>query len=371
MTDGTERAIIALGSNIERERNLPEAIRMLRRQSHIDVEAVSRLYESPSVGGPDDAPDFFNVAALVSTRLDPVGLRRVLRGIEEILGRERGDDPDAPRPIDLDIVYYGDGRFDFDGWEIPDPDAATAAHVAIPVAEVAPDWINPVDGRTMGRIAEQIDPGEVRPVMAIQLNTPYAPRAPEDFDDVVDVYAPRLEGLVRQQLIEIGEDPDREGLARTPLRVAKAMDFLTSGYTTSLEEVVNDAVFDAEGAEEMVVVKDIEFYSMCEHHMLPFFGKATVAYLPKGKIIGLSKVARIVDVFARRLQVQERLTNQVADAMIDILDPHGVAVVMEGRHLCMMMRGVQKQESAMITSAMRGTFRTDPRTRNEFLDLAR
>ncbi|HZJ48083.1 MAG TPA: GTP cyclohydrolase I FolE [Acidimicrobiia bacterium] len=207
--------------------------------------------------------------------------------------------------------------------------------------------------------------------MAIQLNNPYSPRAPEDFDDVVDVYAPKFEGLVREQLIEIGEDPDREGLARTPLRVAKAMDFLTSGYSTSLEEVVNDAVFDAEGGEEMVIVKDIEFYSMCEHHMLPFFGKVAVAYLPKGRIIGLSKVARIVDVFARRLQVQERLTNQVADALTDILDPYGVAVVMEGRHLCMMMRGVQKQESAMVTSAMRGTFKDDPRTRNEFLDLVR
>ncbi|MEA2009561.1 MAG: GTP cyclohydrolase I FolE [Actinomycetota bacterium] len=207
--------------------------------------------------------------------------------------------------------------------------------------------------------------------MAIQLSTPYSPRAPEDFDDVVDVYAPKLESLVRQQLVEIGEDPEREGLVRTPLRVAKAMDFLTSGYSTSLDEVVNNAVFDAEGAEEMVLVKDVEFYSMCEHHMLPFFGKAAVAYLPKGKIIGLSKIARIVDVFARRLQVQERLTNQVADALTDILDPHGVAVVMEGRHLCMMMRGVQKQESAMITSAMRGTFKDDSRTRNEFLDLAR
>ncbi|MEN8240215.1 MAG: GTP cyclohydrolase I FolE [Actinomycetota bacterium] len=176
-----------------------------------------------------------------------------------------------------------------------------------------------------------------------------------------------MEEIVRNQLLEIGEDPGREGLARTPLRVAKAMDFLTSGYTTSLQEVVNDAIFDAEGASEMVVVRDVEYYSMCEHHMLPFFGKATIAYLPKGKIIGLSKVARILDVFARRLQVQERLTNQVADAMEEILDPYGVGVVLEGKHLCMMMRGVQKQESNMATSAMRGTFRTDPRTRSEFL----
>jgi GTP cyclohydrolase I len=171
--------------------------------------------------------------------------------------------------------------------------------------------------------------------------------------------------------MEIGEDPDREGLVRTPLRVAKAMDFLTNGYATSLNEVVNNAVFDAEDADEMVLVKDIEFYSMCEHHMLPFFGKAAVAYIPKGKIIGLSKVARVVDLFARRLQVQERLTNQVADAIVEILDPLGVGVVMEGQHLCMMMRGVQKQDSSTVTSAMRGTFKRDPRTRSEFIDLVR
>jgi GTP cyclohydrolase I len=207
--------------------------------------------------------------------------------------------------------------------------------------------------------------------MAIQLSSPHYTRAPADFDDTSDVYAPRFESLVRQQLTELGEDPDREGLQRTPLRVAKALDFLTSGYTTSLDEVVNNAIFDAEGAQEMVLVKDIEFYSMCEHHMLPFFGKAAVAYLPKGSIIGLSKIARIVDLYSRRLQVQERLTNQVADAVGEILDPHGVAVVMEGKHFCMMMRGVQKQESSMVTSAMRGSFQNDARTRSEFLDLVR
>jgi GTP cyclohydrolase I len=136
-----------------------------------------------------------------------------------------------------------------------------------------------------------------------------------------------------------------------------------------LDEVLNDAIFEAEETDEMVVVKEIEFYSMCEHHMLPFFGKAAVAYLPKGNIIGLSKIARIVDLFARRLQVQERLTNQIADAIVEVLDPHGVAVVLEGSHFCMMMRGVQKQGSAMVTSAMRGTFKSDARTRSEFLDL--
>ncbi len=183
-----------------------------------------------------------------------------------------------------------------------------------------------------------------------------------------EVYDPYLEGLIEQILVRLGEDPRREGLRRTPLRVAKALDFLTSGYTTSVADVVNNAIF-AESSEEMVIVKDIEFYSLCEHHMLPFFGKAHIGYLPKGKVIGLSKVARIVDVFARRLQVQERLTNQIADALMEILEPQGVAVVLEASHFCMMMRGVQKQNSLTVTSAMRGLFRRDARTRSEFLEL--
>ncbi|MDJ0923311.1 MAG: GTP cyclohydrolase I FolE [Acidimicrobiia bacterium] len=205
----------------------------------------------------------------------------------------------------------------------------------------------------------------------MRLAQPYDSRGPEEFDQAGDVYAPALEAIVRAQLLEIGENPDREGLVRTPLRVSKALDFLTNGYATSLSEVVNNAVFDAEGADEMVLVKDVEFYSMCEHHMLPFFGKAAVAYIPRGKIIGLSKVARVVDLYARRLQVQERLTNQVADAISKILEPRGVGVVIEGQHLCMMMRGVQKQDSSTITSAMRGNFKEDPRTRSEFIDLVR
>ncbi len=185
-----------------------------------------------------------------------------------------------------------------------------------------------------------------------------------------EVYDVKKESLVRSMLGEIGEDPDREGLRRTPLRVAKAMDFLTSGYEQSAEEIIKKALF-AEDVKEMVVVRDIEFYSMCEHHMLPFFGHAHVGYLPNGKVVGLSKVARVVDVFARRLQVQERLTNQVADAMMEHLGAHGVAVVMEASHTCMMMRGVQKQRSTTVSSAMRGTFETDPRTRSEFMSFIR
>lgn len=183
-----------------------------------------------------------------------------------------------------------------------------------------------------------------------------------------ETYDPRKEALVRNMLLEIGEDPNREGLRRTPLRVAKAMDFLTSGYEQSAEEIIKGAVFE-EDVKEMVVVRDIEFYSMCEHHMLPFFGHAHVGYLPNGKVVGLSKIARVVDVFARRLQVQERLTSQVADALMEHLGAHGVAVVMEASHTCMMMRGVQKQRSTTVSSAMRGAFDEDHRTRAEFMSF--
>jgi GTP cyclohydrolase IA len=176
--------------------------------------------------------------------------------------------------------------------------------------------------------------------------------------------------LVRRQLELIGEDPDREGLLRTPHRVAAAMSWLTRGYEMNVQEVIGRGVFDAEGASNMVMVRDIELYSLCEHHMLPFFGKAHVAYIPNGKIVGLSKLPRVVEVFARRLQVQERLTEQIASAIDEALSPQGVGVVIEAYHLCMMMRGVEKQNSKTITSAVRGLFRSDPRTREEFLTLA-
>ena len=183
-----------------------------------------------------------------------------------------------------------------------------------------------------------------------------------------EVYDPEKEGLIRNLLSSLGEDPNREGLRRTPLRVAKAMDFLTSGYHATVDEVIKGAVF-TEDCREMVVVRGIEFYSLCEHHMLPFFGHAHVAYLPKGKVVGLSKIARVVDVFARRLQVQERMTQQIAETLYECLNPDGVAVVAEARHLCMMMRGVEKQNSVATTSAMMGVFRDDEKTRGEFLNL--
>jgi GTP cyclohydrolase I len=179
-----------------------------------------------------------------------------------------------------------------------------------------------------------------------------------------------MQDLVRRILTELGEDPAREGLTQTPRRVEKSLKFLTSGYAVDIRALINNALFSVDYSE-MVIVKDIDYYSLCEHHLLPFFGKCHVAYLPREKVIGLSKLPRIVDAFARRLQVQERLTNEIAETILDAIDPLGVGVVMEGTHLCMAMRGVEKQNSFAITSAMLGSFREDARTRTEFLNLIR
>jgi GTP cyclohydrolase I len=177
-----------------------------------------------------------------------------------------------------------------------------------------------------------------------------------------------MRDLIRQLLAELGENPDREGLADTPTRVDKSLRFLTSGYRADVDQVLNGALFTVDYSE-MVIVKDIDFFSLCEHHLLPFFGKCHIAYIPRHKVIGLSKIPRLVDVFARRLQIQERLTNEIAQTLEEKIDPLGVAVVMEATHLCMAMRGVEKQNSFAVTSAMLGAFRNSARTRNEFLEL--
>jgi GTP cyclohydrolase I len=177
-----------------------------------------------------------------------------------------------------------------------------------------------------------------------------------------------MQDLVRNLLAALGEDPDREGLVNTPTRVEKALTFLTSGYRADIDQVLNNALFTVDYSE-MVIVKDIDFYSLCEHHLLPFFGKCHVAYIPSNRVIGLSKIPRLVDVFARRLQVQERLTSQVAEVIREKISPLGVAVVVEATHLCMSMRGVEKQNSFAVTSAMHGAFRSNARTRMEFLEL--
>jgi GTP cyclohydrolase IA len=206
-------------------------------------------------------------------------------------------------------------------------------------------------------------------------------KSPEPFDERMVVLDPSGDGprpdeegtiaaRMRDILIALGEDPRREGLLRTPLRAQKALQFLTSGYTTDLDEIVNNALFKVE-YDEMVIVKDIEFFSLCEHHLLPFYGKAHVAYLPDGRVIGLSKIPRVVDAFARRLQVQERMTQQIAESIQEVLKPRGVGVILEAQHFCMMMRGVEKQHSGTVTSAMLGAFRENKETRDEFLSLVR
>jgi GTP cyclohydrolase I len=177
-----------------------------------------------------------------------------------------------------------------------------------------------------------------------------------------------MEELIRELLKKMGENPEREGLKKTPARASRMFDFLTSGYRTSLDSIINGAIFE-EDYDEMVCVTDIRFYSLCEHHLLPFFGKAHVGYIPDGRLIGLSKIPRIVDMFAQRLQLQERLTQQIAQCLADVLKPKGVGVVLEAEHLCMQMRGVEKQDSFAITSAMRGVFKENARTRSEFMSL--
>ncbi len=179
-----------------------------------------------------------------------------------------------------------------------------------------------------------------------------------------------MEALIRQLILELGEDPDREGLVKTPLRVEKSLRFLTSGYATNVDQVLNGALF-AVDYSEMVIVRDIDFFSLCEHHLLPFFGKCHVAYIPSGRVVGLSKIPRLVEIFSRRLQIQERLTAQIAETIDDKIQPLGVAVVIEATHLCMSMRGVEKQNSFAVTSAMLGAFRDNARTRMEFLELVK
>ncbi len=248
----------------------------------------------------------------------------------------------------------------------PEPNPVTAPKRA-PSAPTMGATLKPaVSGRVAaGPTAGQADS---EPVAATEVHVRSSPHlihpAEPEFDEVGDT---QLDHLVAELLTALGEDVTREGMLRTPQRVERSLRFLMSGYDVSVDQIINEALFTAE-ASDMVVVKDIEFYSLCEHHMLPFFGKAHIAYIPGKKILGLSKFARVVDVFARRMQVQERMTSQIADALVEVLEPAGLAVVTEASHLCMMMRGVEKQGSTTRTASMRGVFKSDARTRQEFLD---
>jgi len=355
-----KQAFVIFGSNLDPSHNLGAALKALRARSELVVLRTSPIYRSKSLGG--DYPDFLNAAVLVETSLDPGQLRRVFREIEAALGRERSSDPNAPRTIDLDLALYDELVLEVGGVRLPDPEIFKHAHVVVPLAALAPAHRVPGDGRSLAEVADAIGTREIAAVAVTDL--PEATRR----EWGTGAAGGGKEQLVRSLLSEIGEDPDREGLAKTPLRVSQALEFLTSGYHISIDEVLNQALFESPG-DEMVVVREIEFYSLCEHHLLPFYGRAHIGYLPRQHVVGVSKIARLVDVFARRLQVQERLVCDVADALMEALQPHGVGVVMDAVHLCMLMRGVQKQNSSMVTNAMRGTFRSDPRTRGEFLSV--
>ena len=215
----------------------------------------------------------------------------------------------------------------------------------------------------------QLSKTEIAELKALETRPPREAK-PDMGDSIGRPSQEKAEAIYREMLAFVGEDPGREGLLRTPHRVVEALKFLTTGYDKNVQDLLNGAIFH-EDYDDMVVVKDIEFYSLCEHHMLPFYGKVHVAYIPNGKIVGLSKIPRLVDMFARRLQVQERLTTQIAEALEEALDPKGVAVVVEGAHMCMLMRGVQKQDARMVTSHVMGAFRTDRATRQEFMSLVK
>jgi GTP cyclohydrolase I len=378
------RVFIALGSNIDGERHLPEAVRRLALYCRLLV--VSPVYESAPVGTTDQ-PNFLNAAALIETSLTAAELKaQVLQRIEQELGRVRTADKNAARTIDLDIALFGDQVLQVGARHIPDPDILKYAHIAVPLADLAPQQRHPETGQTLSDIAHHLTSSQLVPRPDIILYSQEPNRIgdtkmptmkvnPHDYDafrnDMLDVPEQEctegIECAVRDILNAIGEDVNREGLVSTPGRVARMYEELTAGYHVDPVRLINDAIFEVH-YDEMVIVTDIDYYSLCEHHLLPFMGKAHVAYIPDGKVIGLSKIPRIVEMFARRLQLQERMTQQIAEFLNDTLHPQGVAVVAEGVHMCAAMRGVKKANARMVTSAMLGAFKTSQPTRSEFFE---
>lgn len=386
-------AFIFLGSNINRERNYPDAVRRVAALG--TLLAVSPVYETVPVGSAPDAPPFYNGALWLHTPLKPHDLRLSLRQIENRMGRVREGDPNAPRTIDLDLVLYNEDVINDGELEIPDPLIFERGFMAQALADVNPDYVIPPDGPTLAELAIQFrSTGELQPVPTISAqmqplvespppenasmsdtdelavlpsnNLTFNPRTGRPLDRERTMYDRRakqeieekrraIAEAVRSILIHVDEDPTREGLLRTPERVARAYEELLAGYHIDPVALVNGACFEAD-YHEMVLVKDIEFASLCEHHMLPFFGKVHVAYIPKGRVLGLSKIPRIVDMYSRRLQLQERMTQEIATFLDDLLHPRGVAVIVTGQHMCSMMRGVRKVNSKMVTQAMLGDF---------------
>ncbi len=376
------RVFIALGSNIDSERNLREAVRRLALRCRL--LAVSPVVETAPVGTTDQ-PNFLNAAALIETNLTAAELKaRVLQDIEQELGRVRTADKNAARTIDLDIALFGDQVLQVGTRRIPDPDILKYAHIAVPLADLAPQQRHPETGQTLSDIAQHLTSSELvprpdiilysqEPIRIGEVKMPPLKVDPQDYDafrnDMLDVPEQEctegIECAVTDILTAIGEDVNREGLVSTPGRVARMYEELTAGYHVDPVRLINDAIFEVH-YDEMVIVSDIDYYSLCEHHLLPFMGKAHVAYIPNGKVIGLSKIPRIVEMFARRLQLQERMTQQIAEFVNETLHPQGVAVVAEGVHMCAAMRGVKKANARMVTSAMLGTFKSSQPTRSEF-----
>lgn len=399
MTD----AYIFMGSNIERETNYPEAVKRLRALG--TIVAVSPVYETPAIrpdGAGEDAagetlPKFYNGAVRLDTELSPHALRNKLREMERGMGRVRTADKFAPRTIDLDLVLYGEAVIDDGELRLPDPYLFERPFMTRALAHVNPDYVVPPDGPTLGELAcrvrgtrgEMVEIPEASEQVQQWVRTPVKERvnmseykamnshgfgpgsweandAERDASSLLssfrvappdDAARQAIEEAVRTILLNVGEDPTREGLLKTPERVARAYDELLAGYHVDPVAMINDALFETE-YQDMVVVKDIEFFSMCEHHMLPFFGKVHVAYIPDGKVLGLSKIPRIVEMYARRLQLQEKMTHEIADFIQDLLHPRGVAVIVTGQHMCSMMRGVNKPDAKMVTQVMYGDFDT-------------
>ena len=353
------RVFISVGSNIDPEANVARSLHLLARR--VRLRSISTVYLTMPEGAREQAR-YYNCVVEAESELPPAQLKlEVLRPIELELGRARGADPYASRPCDLDILLYDELVLRTEEVTIPDPHLTERPYLLRAVLELAPGLILPGTGMALAEAA----PSAVQtPLVALRK---YSSRLRKEIFMAVDTK--KIEGLVRELLIAIGEDPEREGLLNTPSRVARSFAFLASGYSEEVRTTMGSAYF-TEQTDSMVIVRDIEMYSLCEHHLLPFYGRCHIGYLAREKVAGCSKLARIVDMFARRLQIQERLTEQISHAVKDVLDAAGVGVMIEAHHLCMMMRGVQKQNSNLVTSSLLGSFR-EPDFRSEFYSLVR
>ncbi len=355
------RVFIGIGSNIDPETNLIRSVRLLA--GRLRVRGVSTVYRTRPEGGRRQEP-YLNCVVEAETDLPPAELKgTVLAGIERELGRTRDADRWSPRTCDLDLLLYGDLLLHEKGITTPHPDLTDRPYLARAVLELAPGLVLPGTGAPLAE-HPRVRAMEREPLGALPGLTG---RLRKEIGMTVDTQ--KIEQLIRELLIAIGENPDREGLVKTPGRVARSFAFLASGYSEQLTTTMGSAYF-TEQTDSMVIVRDIEMYSLCEHHLLPFYGRCHIGYLAREKVAGCSKLARVVDMYARRLQIQERLTEQISHAVKDVLNAAGVGVMIEAHHLCMMMRGVQKQNSKLVTSSLLGVFR-EPEYRSEFYSLVR